>query len=154
MGLPVVLVTSRCQRLSCGRFGRGWSETEGKGLDIEIGTQLGQRCGLRFGGGSGIFGSTKLALRLEGMSVATVLKQAEEKTAAGLYGAICERAMQSTRGGPMFNAFPYPTKISPGAIALYIAAHTELGVTVLDGFSGDLLRSNPERKRDRMEKCE
>jgi len=53
-----------------------------------------------------------------------------------VYGTLYEQAMQSTRGGPLFNAFPYPTKISPEAIALFIAAHTAPGATVLDGFGG------------------
>lgn len=47
-----------------------------------------------------------------------------------------ERPMRSTRGGPLFNAFPYPTKISPEAIALFIATHTKPGATVFDGFAG------------------
>lgn len=57
-------------------------------------------------------------------------------TAPGLFGALYERAARSTRGGPLFNAFPYPTKISPEAIALFIASHTAPGATVLDGFGG------------------
>lgn len=47
-----------------------------------------------------------------------------------------ERALSSTRGGPLFNAFSYPTKISPEAIALFIASHTRPGDTVLDSFAG------------------
>lgn len=42
----------------------------------------------------------------------------------------------ATRTGALFGAFPYPTKISPEAIALYIAAHTRPGDTVFDGFGG------------------
>lgn len=45
-------------------------------------------------------------------------------------------AIPSSRSGPLFNAFPYPTKISPEAVALFIASHTEPGATVLDGFAG------------------
>jgi 16S rRNA G966 N2-methylase RsmD len=45
-------------------------------------------------------------------------------------------AMPSTRGGLFFNTFAYPTKISPEAIALYIAAHTKPGDTVMDVFGG------------------
>lgn len=52
------------------------------------------------------------------------------------YEALYRMAARSTRGGPLFNAFPYPTKISPEAIALFIAAHTDPGATVLDGFAG------------------
>ncbi|WP_418319562.1 DNA methyltransferase [Piscinibacter sakaiensis] len=44
--------------------------------------------------------------------------------------------LPSTRTGPLYNAFSYPTKISPEAIAVYIAAHTEPGATVLDAFGG------------------
>lgn len=46
------------------------------------------------------------------------------------------RALPSSRSGPLYGAFPYPTKISPEAIALYIAAHTKPGDTVFDGFAG------------------
>ena len=44
--------------------------------------------------------------------------------------------LPSTRTGPLYNAFSYPTKISPEAIAVYIATHTEPGATVLDAFAG------------------
>lgn len=44
--------------------------------------------------------------------------------------------LPSNRKGNLYNAFPYPTKISPEAIAIYIACHTEIGGTVLDPFSG------------------
>ncbi|OBX33911.1 DNA methylase [Halomonas elongata] len=47
-----------------------------------------------------------------------------------------ERALPAKRTGPLYGAFPYPTKISPEAIALYIAAHTKPGDTVFDGFAG------------------
>lgn len=46
------------------------------------------------------------------------------------------RALQAKRSGPLYRAFPYPTKISPEAIALFIAAHTKAGDTVFDGFAG------------------
>ena len=49
-----------------------------------------------------------------------------------LYGG----ALQSTRGGPLYGAFSYPTKISPETIALFIATHTKPGDTVFDGFAG------------------
>lgn len=64
--------------------------------------------------------------------------------------------LPSARTGPLYNAFSYPTKISPEAIAVYIAAHTEPGATVLDAFAGSgttgiaaLLcdRPTPEMKR-------
>lgn len=44
--------------------------------------------------------------------------------------------LPSTRTGPLYNAFSYPTKISPEVIAVFIAAHTEPGATVLDTFAG------------------
>jgi predicted RNA methylase len=46
------------------------------------------------------------------------------------------RALPASRSGALYNAFPYPTKISPEAIALFIAAHTKPGDTVFDGFAG------------------
>lgn len=42
----------------------------------------------------------------------------------------------STRTGPLYNAFSYPTKISPEAIAVFIATHTKPGDVVLDAFGG------------------
>ena len=47
-----------------------------------------------------------------------------------------DRPLRSTRTGPLYGAFPYPTKISPDAIALFIASHTNPGDTVFDGFAG------------------
>lgn len=47
-----------------------------------------------------------------------------------------KRALPAKRTGPLYGAFPYPTKISPEAIALYIASHTKPGDTVFDGFAG------------------
>lgn len=44
--------------------------------------------------------------------------------------------LPADRKGTLYNAFPYPTKISPEAIAIYIACHTNVGDTVLDPFSG------------------
>ncbi|MDL2219685.1 site-specific DNA-methyltransferase [Ruminococcaceae bacterium OttesenSCG-928-O06] len=44
--------------------------------------------------------------------------------------------LPSTRGGLFYNTFAYPTKISPEAIAVYIASHTKPGDTVLDTFGG------------------
>jgi hypothetical protein len=58
----------------------------------------------------------------------------EAMNTANMFRLLYERAMRSTRGGPLFNAFPYPTKISPEAIAWFIAAHTAPGATVLDGL--------------------
>ena len=52
------------------------------------------------------------------------------------WAALYEGALPSTRTGPLYNAFSYPTKISPEAIALLIATHTSPGDTVLDVFGG------------------
>ncbi len=64
-------------------------------------------------------------------------------------------ALPSTRSGYLYGAFSYPTKISPEAIALFVAAHTEPGDTVFDGFAGSgttglaalLCENPPERLR-------
>lgn len=50
--------------------------------------------------------------------------------------ALYRQPLAAKRTGALYGAFPYPTKISPEAIALYIAAHTKPGETVFDGFSG------------------
>lgn len=50
--------------------------------------------------------------------------------------ALYHRALPARRTGPLYNAFSYPTKISPEAIALFISAHTKPGDTVFDGFAG------------------
>lgn len=47
-----------------------------------------------------------------------------------------KRPLPSSRSGALYNAFSYPTKISPEAIALYIATHTKPGATVMDTFGG------------------
>jgi DNA modification methylase len=44
--------------------------------------------------------------------------------------------LPSNRIGPLYNAFSYPTKISPEAIALFIACHTQIGETIMDPFAG------------------
>lgn len=49
---------------------------------------------------------------------------------------IFSNPLPSTRSGPFYNTFPYPTKISPEAIAVYIACLTNPGDTVLDAFGG------------------
>ena len=59
-------------------------------------------------------------------------KRVVVNSAEVLYGA----GLPATRGGHLYGAFPYPTKISPEAIALFIAAHTKPGDTVFDGFAG------------------
>lgn len=50
--------------------------------------------------------------------------------------SLYENPIPSTRTGAIYNAFSYPTKISPEAIAIFIATHTEPGATVLDTFAG------------------
>lgn len=50
--------------------------------------------------------------------------------------ALYERALPAKRSGSLYGAFPYPTKISPEAIALFIGTHTRPGDTVFDGFAG------------------
>lgn len=64
-----------------------------------------------------------------------------------------ENPLPSFRTGAFFNTFPYPTKISPESIAVYIASMTKPGDTVLDMFSGSgstgiaaLLCENPTPK--------
>ncbi len=49
---------------------------------------------------------------------------------------IYQSPLPSARTGPLFNAFSYPTKIDPEAVALFIATHTEPGDRVLDVFAG------------------
>lgn len=44
--------------------------------------------------------------------------------------------LPASRTGPLYNAFSYPTKISPEAISLFIATHTDPGATIVDVFSG------------------
>lgn len=68
-----------------------------------------------------------------------------------------ERPLPSARSGAFFNTFSYPTKISPESIAMYIAAATKPGETVLDTFSGSgstgiaaLLCEHPTRKMKQL----
>lgn len=63
------------------------------------------------------------------------IKSASSMSDAALE-ALYKRPLASKRTGALYGAFPYPTKISPEAIALYIAAHTKPGDTVFDGFGG------------------
>lgn len=65
-------------------------------------------------------------------TVQGVKRQDEPAAIASLY----RQALRADRTGPLYGAFPYPTKISPEAIALFIASHTKPGDTVLDGFAG------------------
>lgn len=52
------------------------------------------------------------------------------------FSSLYKQSLPSSRTGPLYNAFSYPTKISPEAIALFIATHTKPGATVLDVFAG------------------
>lgn len=47
-----------------------------------------------------------------------------------------KKPLSSSRSGAFYNTFSYPTKISPEAIAIYIACATKPGDTVLDAFAG------------------
>lgn len=47
-----------------------------------------------------------------------------------------DEPLKASRTGPLFSAFPYPTKISPEIVALFIASHTNPGDCVFDGFAG------------------
>ena len=50
--------------------------------------------------------------------------------------ALYTKPLPSSRSGAFYNTFPYPTKISPEAIAVYIACTTNPGDVVLDAFAG------------------
>lgn len=70
------------------------------------------------------------------------------------------KPLPSTRGGSFYNTFPYPTKISPEAIAVYIASATNPDDTVLDAFAGSgstgiaaLLAEHPTEKNARNSQC-
>ena len=55
---------------------------------------------------------------------------------ASTFESLYRGSLPASRGGSLYRAFPYPTKIAPEAIALFIAAHTRPGDTVFDGFAG------------------
>jgi DNA methylase len=73
-------------------------------------------------------------LRPRGATRATLKRHRarSDQNLAALYGT----PLQASRSGSLFSAFPYPTKISPETIALFIGAHTRPGDTVFDGFAG------------------
>jgi 16S rRNA G966 N2-methylase RsmD len=58
------------------------------------------------------------------------------RRAFGQLEALYDTPLAATRTGALYNAFSYPTKISPETIALFIATHTLPGDTVLDVFAG------------------
>ena len=62
----------------------------------------------------------------------TIQTNAETKSLEELFSI----PLPSSRSGVFNNTFPYPTRISPEAIAVYIACATNPGDTVLDAFSG------------------
>ena len=57
-------------------------------------------------------------------------------SAANAFETLYRGSLPASRGGHLYRAFPYPTKIAPEAIALFIATHTRPGNTVFDGFAG------------------
>lgn len=69
-------------------------------------------------------------------AVASQVDRPGALTARPSLEVLYEHAVPSTRTGPLYNAFSYPTKISPEAIALFVALHTRPGDTVLDVFAG------------------
>lgn len=52
------------------------------------------------------------------------------------YKLLFSKPLPSSRSGAFYNAFPYPTKISPETIAIYIACMTKPRDTILDAFAG------------------
>mgnify|MGYP005840025877 CR=1 FL=1 len=66
----------------------------------------------------------------------TIDKNLEAKSAASALARLYEKPLAATRSGALYNAFSYPTKISPESIALFIATHTKPGEVVLDAFAG------------------
>lgn len=50
--------------------------------------------------------------------------------------SLYESPLKASRTGALYNAFSYPTKISPEAIAIFIATHTNPHDTILDTFGG------------------
>ena len=63
-------------------------------------------------------------------------QSAPQRKTASAVETLYSGSLPAGRGGHLYRAFPYPTKIAPEAIALFIAAHTRPGDTVFDGFAG------------------
>jgi len=59
-----------------------------------------------------------------------------DKKAPSVIERLYKNPFTSERKGPLYNAFSYPTKIDAESIAVFIAAHTNPGETVLDPFGG------------------
>ncbi len=79
----------------------------------------------------------------------------------GLADNLYSHPMRATRSGPIYNAFPYPTKISPETIGLFIATHTKPGEVVLDCFAGSgmagvgaILCTKPSESMERYAKMQ
>lgn len=66
----------------------------------------------------------------------SVRRQSSVNASSSRIPRLYTNPLQSPRTGSLFSAFPYPTKISPETIALFIASHTKPGATVFDGFAG------------------
>ena len=71
-----------------------------------------------------------------GGSVKQCSPDGERPSSPPLFETLYGGALPASRSGPLYGAFPYPTKIAPEAIALLIAAHTAPGDTVFDSFAG------------------
>jgi DNA modification methylase len=88
------------------------------------------------------------------VNTGTRLKEKSKKSSTSKPNeTLYARALPATRSGSLYGAFPYPTKISPEAIALFIATHTKPGDTVFDSFAGSgttglaaLLCENPPQE--------
>ena len=76
-------------------------------------------------------------MRLDGLNnVKECRHEAKRPFVRSAYEVLYAGALRARRSGPLYSAFPYPTKIAPETIALLIAAHTVPGDTVFDGFAG------------------
>lgn len=73
-----------------------------------------------------------MQLQLSSDKLPIDLEEADIPDVSDIYSS----PMPSARSGALYNAFSYPTKISPEVIALFIATHTAPGESVLDVFSG------------------
>jgi 16S rRNA G966 N2-methylase RsmD len=60
----------------------------------------------------------------------------KKTTRTDALAALYATPLPASRTGALYSAFPYPTKISPESIALFIASHTQPGDTILDCFGG------------------
>ncbi len=72
----------------------------------------------------------------QGDSIRAMPHGSDAEMLTSTLAAFYTRALPAKRTGKLYGAFPYPTKISPESIALFIAVHTNPGDTVFDGFAG------------------